>query len=187
VRRAKERTVTTGDITIEPLKEADIPALVALARDTWLEHYASIITLAQIEYMLGQRYSPDVIRAQLEDPAVWWDKLLLGGELAAFAQYERGKAPGTIKIDKLYARHSLRGRGLGTALLRHIEQEARSQGAIRLELQVNKNNVSAIGAYRKNGFEIVRSAVFDIGNGFVMDDFIMAKDLAPLPTDRASR
>ena len=179
--------MTAGDISIEPLNEADIPALVALARDTWLKHYASIITLAQIEYMLGQRYSLEVIRAQLADPAVWWDKVLLGGELAAFAQYERGKAPGTIKIDKLYARHSLRGRGLGTALLRHIEQEARSLGCIRLELQVNKNNVSAIGAYRKNGFEIARSAVFDIGNGFVMDDYVMGKDLAPLPTDRASR
>lgn len=173
--------MSTGDITIGPLREADIPALVELARDTWLKHYTSIITLAQIEYMLGQRYSPDVIRAQLADPDVWWDKLLLDGELAAFAQYERGKAPGTIKIDKLYARHSLRGRGLGSALLRHIEQEARSLGCTRLELQVNKNNVSAIGAYRKNGFEIARSAVFDIGNGFVMDDYIMAKALAPLP------
>jgi diamine N-acetyltransferase len=173
--------MNAGDIAIEPLREADIPALVALARDTWLKHYTSIITLAQIEYMLGQRYSPDVIRAQLANPDVWWDKLLLGGELAAFAQYERGKAPGTIKIDKLYARHSLRGRGLGSALLSHIEQKARALGCTRLELQVNKNNVSAIGAYRKNGFEIAHSAVFDIGNGFVMDDYIMAKPLAPLP------
>jgi ribosomal protein S18 acetylase RimI-like enzyme len=179
--------VTSADILIEPLQDADIPALVALARDTWLKHYTSIITLAQIEYMLDQRYSPEVIRAQLADPTVWWDKLLLGGELAAFTQYERGKEPGTIKIDKLYARHALRGRGLGTALLRHIEQRARSLGSIRLELQVNKNNVSAIGAYRKNGFEIARSAVFDIGNGFVMDDFVMAKDLAPLPAAGPSR
>ena len=173
--------MNAGDIAIEPLREADIPALVALARDTWLKHYTSIITLAQIEYMLSQRYSPDVIRAQLANPDVWWDKLLLGGELAAFAQYERGKAPGTIKIDKLYARHSLRGRGLGSALLRHIEQKARTLGCTRLELQVNKNNVSAIGAYRKNGFEIAHSAVFDIGNGFVMDDYIMAKPLAHRP------
>lgn len=174
-----------GDVTIEPLREEDIPALSALARDTWLKHYTSIITLAQIEYMLGQRYSADVIRAQLADPDVWWDKLLLDGELAAFAQYERGKAPGTMKIDKLYARHSLRGRGLGSTLLRHIEQEARSLGCTRLELQVNKNNVSAIGAYRKNGFEIARAAVFDIGNGFVMDDYVMAKPLAPLPAASA--
>ncbi len=169
-----------GDIRIEPLLEDDIPALVALARDTWVKHYTSIISLAQIEYMLAQRYDRAVILGQLHEPGVWWDKLLLDGELAAFGQYERGKEPGTAKIDKLYARHDLRGRGLGTELLRHIEHEARSMGYSRLVLQVNKNNVSAIGAYRKNGFEVVESAVFDIGNGFVMDDFIMAKDLAAL-------
>jgi diamine N-acetyltransferase len=173
--------VSSGEIRIEPLLEADIPALVTLARDTWFKHYPSIITTAQIEYMLAQRYGDDVIRAQLADPGVWWDKLLLDGELAAFAQYERSDPPGTLKIDKLYARHELRGQGLGSMLLRHIEHEARAMGCSRLKLQVNKNNVSAIGAYRKNGFEVVESAVFDIGNGFVMDDYVMVKELPAQP------
>jgi len=172
--------MTDGDIRIEPLREEDIPALVALARDTWMKHYTSIITLAQIEYMLAQRYSRDVILGQLLEPGIWWDKLSLDGELAAFAQYEWGKVPGTIKIDKLYARHDLRGRGMGSTLLRHIEQEARARSCSRLLLQVNKSNASAIGAYCKNGFEVIESAIFDIGNGFVMDDFIMAKQLPAL-------
>lgn len=169
--------MSSSDIRIEPLREADIPALVALARDTWFKHYPSIITTAQIEYMLAQRYSDAVIRAQLADPDVRWDKLLLDGELAAFAQYERSDPPGTLKVDKLYARHELRGQGLGSALLRHIENEARALGCMRLKLQVNKNNVSAIGTYRKNGFTVAESAVFDIGNGFVMDDYVMVKEL----------
>ena len=65
------------------------------------------------------------------------------------------------------------------ALVRHVEQRARTLGCDRLYLQVNKNNTSAIGAYRKHGFEIVESATFDIGNGFVMDDYIMARPVAP--------
>lgn len=173
--------MSAGDILIEPLLEADIPALVQLARDTWFKHYPSIITTAQIEYMLAQRYGDDVIRAQLADPDVWWDKLLLDGELAAFAQYERSDPPGTLKVDKLYARHELRGQGLGSMLLRHIEHEARAMGFARLKLQVNKRNLSAIGTYRKNGFEVAESAVFDIGNGFVMDDYVMVKELPALP------
>ncbi|MBX9962250.1 MAG: GNAT family N-acetyltransferase [Burkholderiales bacterium] len=173
--------MSSGEILIEPLREADIPAVVTLARDTWHKHYPSIITVAQIEYMLAQRYGDDVIRGQLADPDVWWDKLLLDGQLAAFAQYERSDPPGTLKVDKLYARHELRGRGLGSKLLRHIEHEARAMGCARLKLQVNKNNVSAIGTYRKNGFEVAESAVFDIGNGFVMDDYVMVKELPALP------
>jgi ribosomal protein S18 acetylase RimI-like enzyme len=177
--------MSASDIVIEPLREADIPALIALARDTWLKHYPDIITTAQIEYMLAQRYSDAVIRGQLAHPDIWWDKLLLDGELAAFAQYERSDPPGTLKVDKLYARHELRGRGLGSTLLRHIEDEARAMGFSRLKLQVNKNNVSAIGAYRKNGFVVAESAVFDIGHGFVMDDYVMVKELPALPAGDA--
>ncbi len=44
-----------------------------------------------------------------------------------------------------------------------------------LWLQVNKRNTDAIGFYRSAGFEVIREAVMDIGGGFVMDDYLMAK------------
>ena len=44
-------------------------------------------------------------------------------------------------------------------------------------LSVNKRNAKAIAAYQKNGFGITESVVTDIGNGFVMDDFIMVNGL----------
>lgn len=171
----------SDDLTIAPLEAADIDALITLTRDTWQKHYLGIITQAQIDYMLGSRYSPEAIRAQLGRPDLWWDVLRRDGELVGFVQYELGAKPGELKIDKLYIRYSERGRGLGGALLRHVEQEARAIGCHRLYLQVNKHNTSAIGAYRKHGFEIAEAAVFDIGGGFVMDDYIMAKRLAGLP------
>jgi ribosomal protein S18 acetylase RimI-like enzyme len=46
---------------------------------------------------------------------------------------------------------------------------------------VNKQNAQAIAAYRKNGFEVREAVRVEIGNGFVMDDFIMAKSLAADP------
>ncbi|MBI1394382.1 MAG: GNAT family N-acetyltransferase [Betaproteobacteria bacterium] len=168
------------DIEIAPLGEEDIAALVALTRDTWNRHYPSIISQAQIDYMLDQRYRPELIRAQLGQDGIWWDALRQGGELVAFAQYERAGAPDEIKLDKLYVRYELRGQGHGGLLLQHVENEARSLGARRLYLQVNKKNVSAIRAYEKQGFRIAESAVFDIGNGFVMDDYVMEKALAPI-------
>jgi ribosomal protein S18 acetylase RimI-like enzyme len=50
-------------------------------------------------------------------------------------------------------------------------------GAPAVWLQVNKRNAGAIGAYRKAGFDIINEAVFEIGGGFVMDDYLMAKML----------
>lgn len=169
----------TADLRIAPLRPEDIEALVALTRETWQRHYLSIISQAQIDYMLAQRYAPDVIRAQLARDDVWWDALHVDGVLTGFAQSERGARPGDLKLDKLYLRYDARGHGLGGVLVRHVEARARALGCDRLYLQVNKNNASAIGAYRKHGFEIVESATFDIGHGFVMDDYVMARPVAP--------
>jgi len=168
-----------SDVRLAPLLAADIPELVRLARAIWYAHYPSIITTEQIEYMLEQRYRGDVIREQLANGNAWWDKLLLDGDMVAFASSEPGAHPQEMKLDKLYVRYDLRGRGYGGRLLRHVEQRGRALGFTHLYLQVNKNNRSAIDAYLRSGFAVSESAKFDIGGGFVMDDYIMSKALSP--------
>ena len=171
------RAETTPDRRILPLSEEDIPELVQLARDIWYAHYPSIITVEQIEYMLDQRYRPEIIRNQLASGTAWWDKLLLGGAMVAFASYEFSEHADAMKLDKLYVRYDLRGQGCGRLLMRHVEERARAHGRTRLYLQVNKNNASAINAYLRNGFAVTEAASFDIGRGFIMDDYVMSKAL----------
>jgi ribosomal protein S18 acetylase RimI-like enzyme len=65
-------------------------------------------------------------------------------------------------------------------MLRHVEDRARGLGSRGLWLQVNKRNTGAIGFYRAAGFEVVREAVFEIGGGFVMDDYVIAKAVESL-------
>lgn len=174
----------TPSVRILPLREEDISDLLRLARDIWYSRYPDIITVEQIEYMLAQRYSEAVIRTQLASGDVWWDKLLLDGRMIAFCACERSKG-GELKIDKLYVHNDLQGRGYGSLLIGHAERRARSLSCTRLSLQVNKNNRGAIETYRRNGFAVVESGVFDIGGGFVMDDYVMAKELGPAgPGDR---
>ncbi len=63
-------------------------------------------------------------------------------------------------------------------MLGYVEKRPRELGRHTLVLQVNKRNTGAIAFYRRAGFEVVREAVFDIGAGFVMDDYVMGKRLA---------
>ena len=170
-----------NDVQILPLLESDIDALIALARDIWYRHYPDIISVEQIEYMLDQRYHPDAIRAQISGARAWWDKLMVSGRMVAFSSCELSEHPGEIKLDKLYVSYDLRGRGYGSLLIRNVEARARAAGCTRLCLQVNRNNRSAISAYRRNGFSVAQAVNFDIGNGFYMDDYVMAKDIAPEP------
>jgi ribosomal protein S18 acetylase RimI-like enzyme len=61
--------------------------------------------------------------------------------------------------------------------LRHVEDRARALGCRTLMLTVNKLNTDSVAVYRKAGFTVREEAVFDIGNGYVMDDYVMEKRL----------
>jgi hypothetical protein len=50
----------------------------------------------------------------------------------------------------------------------------------RLRLFVNKHNVQAVRAYLRQGFVFDQDVITDIGDGFVMDDFVMVKHLEPV-------
>jgi ribosomal protein S18 acetylase RimI-like enzyme len=159
---------------VRPMTEDDIDAVATLARVVWQEAYPAIITQAQIDYMLDQRYGLEVLRAELADPAIAWDVLEEDGEIIGFVSC-LASVPGEIKLDKLYVHPDRQRRGNGETLVRHCMAQARKQGCRALILAVNKRNARAIAAYRKYGFEVRESIVKDIGNGFVMDDFVMLK------------
>ncbi|MFZ4536196.1 GNAT family N-acetyltransferase [Propionivibrio sp.] len=164
-------------IQISPVTSADVEAVAALARIVWQDAYPGIITQAQIDFMLEQRYNAPRLREELAMADIWWDKATVDGELAAFASTLPGTAAGEMKLDKLYVDPARQRLGLGGRLIAHVSQRALGLGCDTLMLAVNKRNERAISVYKKHGF-VVRDAVrVDIGNDFVMDDFIMAKSL----------
>jgi len=171
------RAASASNLRILPLRNQDIPELVQLAREIWYAHFPSIITVEQIEYMLNQRYRPEVIGEQLANGTAWWDKLLLDDHLIAFSACALSEHPEAMKLDKLYVRYDLRRHGYGSVLLRQVEERARRLGCSRVYLQVNRHNRSAIDAYLRNGYSVTQSARVDIGAGFVMDDYVMSKAL----------
>ncbi len=171
-----ERTGKTA-IRIAPLAVGDIGRLAALAGEIWRQHYAGIISAAQIEYMLKQRYDPGVVKEELQRGGLWWDQLLVAGEIVGFASYFLTGNPGEMKLDKLYVHQDCRRKGYGRMLLDRAVTIARAYGCDTLMLAVNKKNRDAIAAYESCGFRIGDSVVKDIGGGFVMDDFVMIKDV----------
>jgi diamine N-acetyltransferase len=170
-------------VRIEPLEAGEVEALAALAREIWRAHYPAIIGDAQTEYMLNQRYEPELVRAELRQRGLWWDKLLVREELAGFASYLLPQDAGDMKLDKLYVHPRHQRRGYGGILIARACAVARAHGCSRLVLAVNKRNRSAIAAYLKYGFAIAGTAVKDIGEGFVMDDYVMVKPLMSDPRD----
>lgn len=129
--------------------------------------------------MLAKMYSLDVLRDEILLRAIRYERLFVGEEFVGFASFGPIGQPATFKLHKLYLRPECHGRGLGSLLLGHCEREVSKLGARCLLLAVNKQNSKAIAAYKRNGFTVRESVVVDIGGGFVMDDYIMAKELHP--------
>ncbi len=156
--------------------EADIPLLSDLAQRIWRVCYPAIISADQIEFMLAWMYSEQQIAKELSEGVCW--RLIENAERKpiGFLSYETEKDD-RVKLNKLYVLPELHGKGIGAAALAHVLDAARGIGARSVWMQVNKGNHRAVAAYQKAGFRIAKEGVFDIGNGFVMDDFLMEKEL----------
>lgn len=164
-----------SDTRLTPMTPADVDAVAALARSVWQTTYPALISQAQMDAMLADRYAATRMRAQLDDPTHAWYVAWRGDTAVGFAHaYLDTDA---CKLDKLYVHAAQQRQGVGKALLAAVEAWARAQHARRLRLQVNRGNAQALRAYEKYGFTIIESRVFDLGNGFVMDDHIMEKPL----------
>lgn len=160
---------------IRALRMEEVPVLSALAREIWRAHYPGIISVAQIEYMLAERYDEAVIRAELARGDIEWDVLMLDGRMAGYTSYFPGEAADEMKIDKLYLHPRVHRNGWGGRLIAHVAAMASRRGCGRLTLAVNRHNHTAIAAYHKHGFVTVRTSVRTIGGGFLMDDYIMCR------------
>jgi diamine N-acetyltransferase len=161
-------------LTIEPAREEHLIEIATLARIIWRAHYPGIISPEQIDYMLQRFFDLEVLRFQLRE-GTRFDRALVNGRLAGFSAFHFDLNLREVKLGKLYVHPDWQRRGIGRALLESCEKAAQERRASLILLNVNKRNERAIAAYRKHGFTIRESVVVDIGNGFVMDDYVMTR------------
>jgi GNAT superfamily N-acetyltransferase len=152
----------------------DIPVIRELTFRIWPQTYTAIISQQQIDYMLEMMYSEGSLKKQMEEGSRFI-LVLDEKEAVGFASYGEIE-PGVYKLHKIYILFSQQGKGTGSFVIDYIISKIRKQGAIALQLQVNRNN-KAKSFYEKLGFAVIEEADFDIGNGWFMNDYVMEKKL----------
>ncbi len=153
----------------------DYPILMKLARQIWAITYQDILSPAQFDYMIQMMYAPDVIEKEMNEGIVF-EMVKDGAVPVGFISYGP-YAQGAIKLHKLYLSKEYHGMGVGSQMLSRVKEIARTLGAKKLLLNVNKQNDRAIRAYERNGFKRVREEKNPIGNGYFMDDYVYGIDL----------
>ncbi len=180
---------------ILPVTPAEYETVRQIAHATWPATFGNILSGAQIDYMLRMMYSRSALEEQVAKGHVF--HLLVEGQRGnqngnpnpaylnttttrftpvAYVSHEIDYLPGTTKIHKLYALPAVQGRGYGKALIEKVAIIARSAGQQKLRLDVNYQN-EAVGFYEHLGFGKVGRFDTEIGNGYLMEDWIMEKPL----------
>jgi diamine N-acetyltransferase len=149
----------------------DIPVIRSLATEIWNEHYISIITQEQIDYMLQEWYAETTLFRQMtEQGHFFW---LINAEphqgAVGFIALTSQLEPGAYYLNKFYI-HS-RARGIGAEVFRRIT--AQLPDITQLRLNVNRRNFKSVNFYFKMGFVIESCYELPVGDRFRMDDFIM--------------
>ncbi len=153
-----------------------LPIIRDLAYKIWPDTYGQILSSEQLEYMLLNFYNIPSLEEQFDNGQVF---LLVKEEenFLGFAAYQINcKTEGKTKLHKIYVLPETQGKGIGKLLLQEVENRARLHGNTHLFLNVNKYN-KAQEFYKSQGFVVVLEEVIDIGHGYVMDDYVMEKEL----------
>ena len=165
---------------IRKAQRHELNILEKLARAIWPSTYSDIISAAQIEFMLSWMYAEQTLQAQFDQGHEFYILSSQNSDLGFLAlewiPSAKDLEQQTLKINKLYILSQQQNKGFGKALIQKAIQRASETSVAEINLQVNKAN-KAKDFYAHIGFQIKEEAVFDIGNGFVMDDYIMSYKL----------
>ena len=150
-----------------------LETIEALGKTIWNECYSSIISQQQIEYMLERFQSVPAMEKQMAQQGYEYFLLQQNSTPVGYIGLQREQ--GRLMLSKLYLLAASRGKGYAEKAFAFVEQKAAEHGCSHIWLTVNKHNQRAIRAYEKRGFATIREQVADIGNGYVMDDYVMEK------------
>ncbi|MFC4812451.1 GNAT family N-acetyltransferase [Paenibacillus sp. GCM10023250] len=154
----------------------DIAATAQLGARIWQEYYVSIISMEQIAYMLEKFQSVPAMTEQIERQGYEYYQIRHEGAPVGYLAVK--PEAGKLFLSKLYVAKEHRGQGCASQAMAFLERLCRDRSLSAIWLTVNRHNASSIAVYEKKGFRTVREQVADIGNGYVMDDFVMEKTVA---------
>ena len=152
-------------------------AIHNLAPVLWKYAYKDILSMEQIEYMLDWMYSMPTLEKSSANGTKFFLIEINGVNQGFIALTPDGENPSLIMLDKLYLHRDYHGQGVGQKSLDFACEYAKINGFEQIQLHVNKNNQRGQKAYLRNGFVITNEVVTDIGNNFVMDDYLMTKEI----------
>lgn len=151
--------------------DEQITELCELAKKIWNEYSICFITQDQIDYMLEKFQSEQAVKAQISFQKYQYYFLEEDGENIGYFAVQRQKD--NLFLSKIYIDKDHRGKGFARKAFNNaIVKIAAELELPKITLTVNKYNIPSVCVYEKLGFVRIDSVETDIGNGYIMDDYV---------------
>ena len=157
------------DLKLIRASAKDVDTINRLAILIWNQYYIDIISQNQINYMLDLMYSPKNLSEKIINKNEDFYLIQKQNSYIGFLSVQNKKENFWF-LNKFYINQDFASNGFGSKILNELKEMLSIE---KLRLTVNRQNFKSINFYFKNGFKIDHVEDFDIGNGFVMNDFVM--------------
>lgn len=141
----------------------NIKKISKMSKSIWKETYGDILSADQIDYMLDMFLSKEAIKEQINQGYQYY--VIKTDKPCGFAAV---KVDDKVFLNKIYLLKDYRQKGILKDFINKMKDYSKP-----IYLTVNKKNTVAITAYEHMGFKITDQITTDIGNNYVMDDFVM--------------
>jgi len=169
-KQTKNKNMENSTIEFQAVTPENMQVIRPLAEKIWQKTYGPLLDPAQIEYMLPMMYSNERISNEIQDGYIW-ELFVVEGQVLGYLDY-KFMDDNRVFLSKIYLDTDQQQKGLGKLMLDHVIAYASENKADAVYLTVNKHNAKAIAFYKRNDFQCIEAKTFDIGNGYVMDDYI---------------
>jgi ribosomal protein S18 acetylase RimI-like enzyme len=164
-------------ITISEAGLSEIKTIQEIANVTWPITYGDILTKEQLDYMLDLIYSDESLTKQIQNKEQLFYLISDSVSIIGFIGIEHNyNKEAVTKIHKIYLLPETQGKGYGKIVFESIEKLASDNNSKELLLNVNRFN-TALNFYKKLGFDIKEEINIEIGNGYLMEDYVMGKNI----------
>lgn len=169
-------------ITFRKAELVDTPLIEELAQEIFRHTYREILSQEQTDYMMEWMYSQQSLKRQIGEEGHIYHIVYYDGEAVGyFSVQQQGER--LWHLQKIYLRSRMQGKSVGKQMFLKAVEYIRENSTLPaiMELNVNRNN-PAVAFYEKMGMHKASQGDFPIGNGYYMNDFIMAMEIA-MPVD----
>lgn len=163
-------------MNIRALKLDELSIVHEIAYATWPDTFKEILSQEQIQYMLNWMYDLKHLENQFNQGHQFYVAELEEMPVGFIGIEPNHPEKGLTKIHKIYILPNKQGLGIGKKLIQYVRELSIQSEIEGLLLNVNRFN-KAVEFYKAIGFNILFEENIEIGNGYLMEDYVMKLEL----------